>query len=667
MSSVHVHRLGQGPTPRVSLADPDKQREINARAPEVVGLSSKIRALFRPYAGLIWLTVVAVVIAGVVSVFPPVLVREVFDHGLFPPSGAPDIPVLLSLVALMLSLTALAEGMSVVQNYLTTVIGNRVMNDLRKRLFRHLQSLDFHYFATTKAGEVQARLNNDIGAVATILSSASTTLLANVAILGAALVSMLVLNWQLAIVTAVLTPVFVFFQYRIGQRRGAIASEAQDALARMNSISQEALSINGVQLTRIFDREAYEAERYGRESDENTRLQIAQVMTGRVFFAIVQLAMAMIPIGIYLVAAWLIVGGASVSAGTIIAFTTIQARLSMPLTGVMRVSLELQTSRAIFARIFFSLSERPSVTDRADAVAMPSGASRPPKIECEAVRFHYPGYEDSPVLDGVSFTADPGEFVALVGPSGAGKSTIGYLLARFYDASSGRIAIDGTDIRQIATRSLREHLGVVTQETFLLHATFAENLRYAAPDATLDAIVDACRKANIHERIMACPDGYDTMVGERGYRLSGGEKQRVAIARVLLRDPPLLLLDEATSSLDARSERLVQDALSAVSRGRTTIAIAHRLSTVVHADTILVLNRGQIVQQGRHDQLLLEDGLYRDLYRLQEETSGEASVEHPQRPAGRRVGSRGLVDDGTGSRPAKEPVPVRARPAARVR
>lgn len=624
MSTVHVHRLGQGPTPRVSLADPEKQRQLNAAAPEVPDLSRTIRALFRPYAGLIWLTVVAVVIAGAVSVFPPVLVREVFDRGLFPPSGAPDIPVLLGLVALMLSLTALAEGLSVVQNYLTTVIGNRVMNDLRKRLFRHLQSLDFHYFATTKTGEVQARLNNDIGAVATILASASTTLLANAAILAAALVSMLVLNWQLAIVTAVLTPVFVFFQYRIGQRRGAIASQAQDALARMNSISAEALSINGVQLARIFDREAYEAERYGRESDENTRLQIAQVMTGRVFFAIVQLAMAMIPIGIYLVAAWLIVGGASVSAGTIIAFTTIQARLSMPLTGLMRVSLELQTSRAIFARIFCSLSERPSVTDPADAVAMPSGASRPPTIEFEAVRFHYPGFEHSPVLDGVSFTAEPGEFVALVGPSGAGKSTIGYLLSRFYDASSGRIAVDGVDIRQIATGSLREHLGVVTQETFLFHATFAENLRYAAPDATPDALVEACRNANIHERIMACPDGYDTMVGERGYRLSGGEKQRVAIARVLLRDPPLLLLDEATSSLDARSERLVQDALSAVSRGRTTIAIAHRLSTVVHADKILVLNRGRIVQEGRHDQLLLVDGLYRDLYRLQEETFGEA-------------------------------------------
>lgn len=625
MSTIHVHRLGQGPAPRVSLADPEKQREINARAPQVEGLSGQIGALFRPYARLIWLTVGAVVVAGTLSIFPPVLVREVFDRGLFPPSGAPDMPVLLGLVGLMITLTALAEGLSVVQNYLTALIGNRVMNDLRKRLFRHLQSLDFHYFATTKAGEVQARLNNDIGAVATILASASSTLLANVVILAAAFVSMLVLNWQLAIVTAVLTPVFVFFQYRIGQRRGAIASLAQDALARMNSISQEALSINGVQLARIFDREAYEAERYGQESDENTRLQIAQVMTGRVFFAIVQLAMAMIPIGIYLVAAWLIVGGTPVSAGTVIAFTTIQTRLTMPLTGLMRVSLELQTSQAIFARIFFSLSERPTVTDRADAVEMPSDSSRPPRVEFDAVRFTYPGTEGAPVLEGVSFTAEPGEFVALVGPSGAGKSTIGYLLSRFYDADAGRIAIDGMDIRQIATGSLREHLGVVTQETFLFHATFAENLRYAAPDATYDDIAEACRKANIHARIEASPNGYRTMVGERGYRLSGGEKQRLAIARVLLRNPPLVLLDEATSALDARSERLVQDSLSAVSRGRTTIAIAHRLSTVVHADKILVLDGGRIVQQGRHEQLLLEDGLYRDLYRLQEESSGAAS------------------------------------------
>lgn len=627
-----VRRIGHGPHPRVSSLDPETQRRLNATAPNVPRLNRRILSLFKPYRRMLIWTGIVVTLGGVATMVNPLLVREVFDLGLFPSAGnGPQWQILTLLLAAMIAVSIVGEALNAVQNYLTTLVGNRVTNDLRKQLFKHLQRLDFHFFTATKSGEVQSRLHNDIGAVSTILSTAATSVLANGVIIVAALTSMFFMSWQLAVVTMSLTPILVFFQMRIGQRRAGIATATQESFARMSEISQDALSVNGVLLARTFGREDYEASRYDAESDQNVALQVRQVMTGRVFFALVQILLAAIPVGIYLVAGLLLgAGTTAVTAGTIVAFTTIQARLSLPLMSLMRVSLEIQTSKAIFARIFASFDAKPRVLDSPEArdleVSRPAAA-----VRFQDVSFTYPQAGDAPAtLSGVSFTADAGTFVALVGHSGSGKTTLGYLLARLYDPSAGAILLEGQDIRALRQQSLREHLGLVTQETYLFHDTIAENLRYAAPNATHAEVVAAAKAANIHDTIMSFPEGYDTVVGERGYRLSGGEQQRVAIARVILKDPAVLLLDEATSALDNRSERIVQESLLAAAKGRTTIAIAHRLSTVLNADKIIVLDHGRVVQQGTHSELLAIDGKYRELYRSQLD-QGDVSEDEPAR------------------------------------
>lgn len=612
-----VRRIGQGPHPRISSLDPRAQRELNATAPVVPRLNRRILGTFAPYTRTLLVTAVVVVLAGGATVVNPLLVREVFDAGLFPASGdGPHWRILLILLGALMVVAIVNEALNGVQNYLTTLVGNRVTNDLRKQLFRHLQHQDVHFFTSTRAGEVQSRLNNDIGAVSTILSTATTSVLANAVVIIAAFVSMLVMSWPLALVTMGLTPILVFFQVRIGQRRAGIATATQDSFARMNAISQDALSINGVLLARTFGREGDEAQRYDAESDRNVVLQVRQLMTGRIFFALVQIALAAIPVGIYLIAGMLIADGTgAVTAGTIVAFTTIQARLSLPLISLMRVSLEMQTSRAIFARIFHAFDTRPNVADVPGAADLDLIPGRPPTVEFRDVTFRYPDADAGrATLDSVNVAVGAGEFVALVGHSGSGKTTLGYLLARFYDPGSGAVLINGRDIRAYRQHTVRAHLGIVTQETYLFHDTIAANLRYAAPDAELEDVIAAAKAASIHDTIMSFPDGYDTVVGERGYRLSGGEQQRIAIARVILKDPAILLLDEATSSLDNRSERVVQDSLFAAARGRTTIAIAHRLSTIVDADRIVVFDRGRVVESGTHDELLAREGHYRRLY-----------------------------------------------------
>jgi ATP-binding cassette subfamily B protein len=385
----------------------------------------------------------------------------------------------------------------------------------------------------------------------------------------------------------------------------------------MTAITQEALSVSGILLAKSFNQQASEVGRYAKENENQVRLQVSQQMSGQWFFAIVSIFLSIIPAVIYLVAAWLIVGGTDVTAGTIVAFTTVQARLMFPLLGLLRVALDLQTSSALFARIFEYLDLVPAIKDRPDAHPV-----RPVKlgeVAFDDVVFRYPDApEESPAtLKGVSFTIRPGQFAAFVGPSGAGKTTVSYLIPRLHDVSSGRVLFAGDDVRALEQDSLVRNIGIVSQETYLFHATIAENLRYARPEATDEQLTAAARAANIHDTIVSFPDGYDTVVGERGYRLSGGEKQRIAIARVLLKDPAVLILDEATSALDSISERVVQTALDAASRGRTTIAVAHRLSTIVSADVIFVVVAGAIVERGTHAELLAAGGMYSSLYEQQ--------------------------------------------------
>ena len=601
--------------------DESAQRKLNAEAPRVADLGGRIVALFRPYRRRVAVTALLVIIGAALGAIPPLVIQRVFDDALFPASGGVQLGLLGWLVGLMIALYVLAAATQIVQTWLTSSVGNRVAGDLRVRLFDHLQKMELAFFTRTKTGVIQSRLQNDVGGVSGVLTSTVTSILGNAVTVIASIVAMVLIDWRLTIISLVMTPILVVVQRRVGQARARIANETQRSLSELTAITQETLSVSGIMLSKSFNRQPAESARYASENANQIRLQVRQTMSGQGFFAVVSVLMSSVPAIIYLAAGFLVDGApGSITAGAIVAFTTVQARLSMPLVSLMRVALEIQTSQALFARIFEYLDLAPAISDREDAVDL-AGVSGPAgRIEFRDVTFRYPdaSADSDPTLDSVSFAAEPGTHIAFVGPSGAGKTTILYLTPRMYEASAGSVMIGGRDVRELTAESIIDHVGIVSQETYLFHATVRENLRYAKPDATDDELERACRGANIHDRVMSFEHGYDTVVGERGYRLSGGEKQRIAIARVLLKDPPVLLLDEATSALDTVSERIVQDALEQAARGRTTITIAHRLSTVVGADVIHVLDGGRIVERGTHDDLIRAGGFYATLARQQE-------------------------------------------------
>ncbi|NYD67179.1 ATP-binding cassette subfamily B protein [Agromyces atrinae] len=608
---------------RIGSADEGTQRAQNADAPYIPHLLRRIGGLFAPHRAALIVTVILVLIGAALAVIPPLLTQRAFDDGLFPvDGGGPNLSALAVIVGLMVAIFLVSAALGVWQTWLTARTGNRVMGALRVRLFSHLQSMELSFFTRTKTGVIQSRLQNDVGGVAGVLTNTVSSVLGNTVTVIAAFVAMVLLNWQLTIVALVLMPFMVIAQRRVGQVRARIAAKTQESLSEMTAITQETLSVSGILLSKSFTRQQSEIARYADENRTQIDLQVRQQMSGQWFFAMVQIFLSSIPAIVYLVAGWLIVGGATdVTAGTIVAFTTVQARLLFPLLGLMRVALDLQTSTALFARIFEYLDLKPAITDRPGATPLAELPSTGPLVAFDGVTFRYPDQADDsrPTLDSVSFEIEAGQFAAFVGPSGAGKTTVSYLVPRLYEASDGRVLVAGRDVRDVTQESLMAHIGIVSQETYLFHATIAENLRYARPEATDAELETAARQANIHDTIASFPDGYATVVGERGYRLSGGEKQRIAIARVLLKDPPLLVLDEATSALDTISERIVQEALDDAARGRTTIAIAHRLSTVVDADVIFVVDHGRIVERGTHASLLEADGVYASLFRQQSE------------------------------------------------
>lgn len=615
-----------GGSRRVFSADEEAQRAANAEAPRVPNLLGRIAELFAPHKAALITTVVLVLIGAALAIIPPLLTQRAFDDGLFPvdasgEASGPNLPVLMWLVIAMIAVYIVSALLGVWQTWLTATIGNKVMGALRVRLFTHLQAMELSFFTRTKTGVIQSRLQNDVGGVAGVLTNTVSSVLGNTVTVISAFIAMLILNWQLTIIALVLMPFMVIAQRRVGQVRARIAGKTQESLSEMTAITQETLSVSGILLSKSFTRQKSEIERYADENQNQIELQVRQQMSGQWFFAMVNIFMSSIPAIVYLVAGWLVTGGAAdVTAGTIVAFTTVQARLLFPLMGLMRVALDLQTSSALFARIFEYLDLKPAIVDKPDARDVPSGTALG-RVEFDEVSFRYPDADDDsrPTLDAVSFTIEPGQFAAFVGPSGAGKTTVSYLVPRLYEASAGAVRFAGVDVRDLDQESLISHIGIVSQETYLFHATIGENLRYARPDASDAEVEAAARAANIHETIASFPEGYDTVVGERGYRLSGGEKQRIAIARVLLKDPAVLVLDEATSALDTISERVVQQALDDAARGRTTIAIAHRLSTVVAADVIFVVVAGRIVEQGTHAELVGTEGVYASLYRQQEE------------------------------------------------
>ncbi|WP_285136968.1 ABC transporter ATP-binding protein [Microbacterium sp. lyk4-40-TSB-66] len=624
--------------------DADVQRRRNAQAPRVADLGRRVVELFRPYRWRIVFTAVLVVVGAAVAVIPPLLVQRIFDDALFPVDGSsPDLVLLAELVSVMIVLFLFSAGLNVGQTWLTATVGNRVTGDLRTRLFDHLQSMELGFFTRTKTGVIQSRLQNDVGGVSGVLTNTVTSILGNAVTVIASLVAMILIDWRLTLIAVALMPFLIFVQRRVGQVRARIAGETQESLSELSAITQETLSVSGILLSKSFNRQRTESARFDAENDNQVHLQVRRAMSGQGFFAVVQVIMSSVPAIIYLVSGYLIGGGAgAITAGTIVAFTTVQARLLMPLMGLMRVALDVQTSSALFARIFEYLDLKPAIVDVPDALPVSAAPGPLGRIEFRDVEFRYPDApaHTRPTLDGVSFTVEPGQHVAFVGPSGAGKTTILYLTPRMYEASGGAVMFSGADVRTLDRASIVDEIGIVSQETYLFHATVRENLRYARPDATDDEIVAACRAANIHHVIASFEAGYDTVVGERGYRLSGGEKQRIAIARVLLKDPPVLLLDEATSALDTVSERIVQEALETASHGRTTLSIAHRLSTVIGADRIHVVDAGRIVESGTHSELLAAGGLYASLaaeqlaasFVLAEEQHDAAGLAHAALP-----------------------------------
>jgi ATP-binding cassette subfamily B protein len=559
------------------------------------GLNRRIIKLFRPYRGRLTTVLILIAFSAVLGMVSPFLLRDILDVAI--PDDRDGL--LLALVGGMIGISIVTAVLGVGQTWLTNVVGQRVMHDLRTQVYRHLQRLSLAFFTRTRTGEIQSRIANDIGGVQSVVTSTAASIVSNVTTVVASVVAMLLLDWRLALFSLALLPFFVLLARRVGDQRRKITTVKQGAMADISALVQESLSVSGILLGKTMGRGAELADRFDKESENLADLEVRSRMAGRWMMSAIQTSFAVMPALVYLFAG-LAPGAASI--GTIVAFTTLQTRLFFPVQSLLSVAVDIQTSTALFERVFEYLDLEVDIEPGDKTLADVTG-----EVRFEDVWFRY---GDEWTLRDVDITVPAGTRTALVGETGAGKTSLGYLAARLYDPEQGAVTIDGTDLRELSFDALADAVGVVSQETYLFHASVRENLRFAKPAATDEEIEEAARAAQIHDKVAELPDGYDTVVGERGFRFSGGEKQRIAIARTILRNPPVLVLDEATSALDVATERAVGEALERHAEGRTTIVIAHRLSTVRDADQIVVLEKGEVAERGTHEELLALGGRY---------------------------------------------------------